>query len=157
MSGIVIDWMGRNIYWTDEGRGTINIARLMKETRLSKRRLLITAPHPRSIAMDPKCGLMYWSQWDSVVQISVLEINTPATIQRAWIGGSHIEVFVSTRLHSYIGPTDLPSTILGKSCIGQTYCHLSRIERINLDGSAREVKLFFFLKSQFLSFIPNTI
>lgn len=137
--GLAIDWMGRNIYWTDEGRGAISVARLMEETRLSKRRLLITAPHPRSIALDPKRGLMYWSQWESVVQVSVLEINTPATIQRAWMDGSHMEVFVSTGLH---WPNGLTIDYSGKK-LYWTDVHLSRIERINLDGSAREVKFLF--------------
>jgi len=87
--GLAIDWMGGNIYWTDEGRGAISVAQLANAT---KRRMLISVPHPRSIAVDPKRGLMYWSQWDSVVHLSQLETDSPATIHRAWMDGTHAEV-----------------------------------------------------------------
>jgi hypothetical protein len=135
--GLAIDWMSRNIYWTDEGRGAISVSRLdsMEEANLSKRRLLISVPHPRSIVVDPKRGLMYWSQWESVVQVSVLDINTPATIQRAWMDGTHIEVLVRQNLH---WPNGLTIDYAGKKMY---WCdvHLGRIERINLDGTNREV------------------
>ncbi|KAI9558491.1 hypothetical protein GHT06_015278 [Daphnia sinensis] len=135
--GLAIDWMSRNIYWSDEGRGAISVARLdsLGETSLSKRRLLISVPHPRSIVVDPKRGLMYWSQWESVVQVSVLDINTPATIQRAWMDGTHIEVLVRQNLH---WPNGLTIDYTGKKMY---WCdvHLGRIERINLDGTKREL------------------
>ena len=130
--GIAIDWMGRNIYWTDEGRAAISVARLDDAT---KRRMLIAVPHPRSIAIDPKRGFMYWSQWESVVQVTQLDVKTPATIQRAWMDGSHVEVFVSDNLH---WPNGLTIDYSGKRIY---WCdvYLSRIERINLDGNGREV------------------
>lgn len=138
--GLAIDWMSRNIYWADEGRGAISVARI-EDGMLSKRRLLISVPHPRSIVVDPKRGLMYWSQWESVVQVSVLDINTPASIQRAWMDGTHIEVLVHQNLH---WPNGLAIDYSGKKIY---WCdvHLGRIERINLDGSGREVRLQFIL------------
>jgi len=79
--------------------------------------------------------LMYWSQWESVVQVSVLEINTPAAIQRAWMDGTHIEVLVSQNLH---WPNGLTIDYVNKKIY---WCdvHLAKIERINLDGTGRQV------------------
>jgi hypothetical protein len=132
--GLAIDWMGRNIYFTDEGRGAISVARL-GEKSISKRRVLISVPHPRSISVDPKRGLMYWTQWESVVQVSVVEINTPDAIQRAGMDGTHIEVLVSQNLH---WPNGLTIDYVNKKIY---WCdvHLAKIERINLDGTGRQV------------------
>jgi integrin beta 2 len=53
--GLAIDWMGRNLYWTDEGLMTISVARL---DNVSMRRLLVYGNmfHPRAIVVDPKRG-----------------------------------------------------------------------------------------------------
>lgn len=143
--GIAIDWMGRNIYWTDEGRGTISVARLDDNSLPSKRRVLVKTSHPRSIVVDPKRGHMYWSQWESVMQVSVLEKSMPATIQRSWMDGTHVEVFATVGLHWPNGLT------VDYSARKLYWCdvHLGRIERINLDGSNREVS--FQLSSSALS------
>lgn len=53
--GLAIDWTGRNLFWTDEGLGTINVFKLDDST---KQKVLITDKinHPRSIVLDPKNG-----------------------------------------------------------------------------------------------------
>lgn len=128
--------MGRNVYWTDEGRGTISVARFEGDDALpTKRRVLVRASHPRSVVLDPKRGNMYWSQWESVVQVSVLEKSMPATIQRSWMDGTHVEVFVSQGLHWPNGLT------IDYSARKLYWCDvlLGQIERVNLDGTNREV------------------
>ncbi|KAI8432508.1 hypothetical protein MSG28_013509 [Choristoneura fumiferana] len=60
--GLAIDWMGENLYWTDDALGQIAVARLSAP---EQRRVLIREAqyHPRSIALDPQNGVMYWSVW----------------------------------------------------------------------------------------------
>ena len=60
--GMAVDWIGQNLYWTDEGLRGIFVADL-KEA--SKRLLLISKDlvHPRSIVVDSANGVMYWANW----------------------------------------------------------------------------------------------
>lgn len=53
--GLAIDWTGRNLFWTDEGLGTINVFKIDDPT---KQKVLIVDKvyHPRSIVLDPKNG-----------------------------------------------------------------------------------------------------
>lgn len=53
--GLAIDWMGRNLYWTDEGLSLISVANL---DNIKLRRTLIQDNmfHPRAIVLDPDKG-----------------------------------------------------------------------------------------------------
>lgn len=53
--GLAIDWTGRNLFWTDEGLGTVNVFKLDDPT---KQKVLINDKvyHPKSIVLDPKNG-----------------------------------------------------------------------------------------------------
>lgn len=86
--GLAIDWMSRNIYWTDEGLARIYVAKL---TNTTQRKILIhdVMFHPRSIVLDPKKGMMYWSDWATGTA-------QPGRIEKAWMDGSNRELFVST-------------------------------------------------------------
>ena len=52
--GIAVDWVARNLYWTDTGTDRIEVARLNGTSR----RVLISErlDEPRSIALDPMRG-----------------------------------------------------------------------------------------------------
>ena len=53
-SGVAVDWMGRNIYWTDSWHDVIEVAKLDG----SERKVLISSGlvDPRAIIVDPPNG-----------------------------------------------------------------------------------------------------
>lgn len=57
--GVAIDWLGRNIFWTDEALKTINVARLDNP---DIRRVIVNNSlyHPRAIVLDPRKGFVYY-------------------------------------------------------------------------------------------------
>lgn len=54
--GIAVDWVARNLYWTDAGTDRIQISRLDG----SSRRVIIAdeLQEPRAIVLDPTAGLV---------------------------------------------------------------------------------------------------
>ncbi|KFM73279.1 Prolow-density lipoprotein receptor-related protein 1, partial [Stegodyphus mimosarum] len=53
--GLAIDWMGRNLYWTDEGLLAIYVAKL-DDSSVKKRLIYDNMAHPKAIVVDPKRG-----------------------------------------------------------------------------------------------------
>lgn len=53
--GLAVDWMGLNLYWTDDALGRVSVARLDAP---GVRRALVQERdyNPRSIALDPAQG-----------------------------------------------------------------------------------------------------
>ncbi|XP_067123645.1 low-density lipoprotein receptor-related protein 1 isoform X3 [Centruroides vittatus] len=132
--GLAVDWMGRNLYWTDEGLLAIFVARLSNST-IRKRIVHLNMSHPRAIVVDPKRGYMYWSDW-STEPHSNTENQFEGKIERAYMDGTHREVFVS----NLQWPNGLSLDYADKKLY---WCDsfLHRIERINLDGTNREILL----------------
>lgn len=60
--GLAVDWIGRNLYWIDSNLDQIEVAKLNG----SFRRTLIAGnmESPRAIALDPREGLLFWTDWD---------------------------------------------------------------------------------------------
>lgn len=57
VEGIAVDWIGNNLYWTNDGyRKTINVARLEKASQSRKTLLEGEMSHPRGIVVDPVNG-----------------------------------------------------------------------------------------------------
>lgn len=61
--GLAVDWIGGNLYWVDSNLDQIEVARVNG----SFRRTLIAGDmaSPRAIALDPRDGLLFWTDWDS--------------------------------------------------------------------------------------------
>lgn len=57
VEGIAVDWIGNNLYWTNDGhRKTIAVARLEKAAQSRKTLLEGDMSHPRGIVVDPANG-----------------------------------------------------------------------------------------------------
>lgn len=83
--GLAIDWIGHNIYWVESTLDHIEVASLDG----SSRRTLIAGDmdSPRAIAVDPRYGYMFWSDWDK---------RNPR-IERATMSGEQRQVLVNIK------------------------------------------------------------
>uniref|UniRef100_A0A665U967 Low density lipoprotein receptor-related protein 8, apolipoprotein e receptor n=1 Tax=Echeneis naucrates TaxID=173247 RepID=A0A665U967_ECHNA len=83
--GLAVDWVHKNIYWTDSGNKSISVA--TGDGR--KRKVLIATElsEPRAIAVDPHQGFMYWSDW-----------GVQAKIEKAGMNGVDRQVLVSEHI-----------------------------------------------------------
>ena len=62
-----MDWVGHNLYWVvREARSSIQVAQLSGGlTGAGAKTLVSDAVHsPRALALDPRDGLMFWTDWE---------------------------------------------------------------------------------------------
>lgn len=83
--GLAVDWIGRNLYWCDKGKDTIEVSKLNGKYR----RVLVRSglEEPRAIALDPYEGYMYWTDWG----------NQPY-IGKADMDGTNIKILINESL-----------------------------------------------------------
>ncbi|XP_032801941.2 low-density lipoprotein receptor-related protein 2 [Petromyzon marinus] len=67
--GIAVDWVGRHIYWTDAQISRIEVALL--DGRYRKQLINSVLDKPATIALNPKLGMMYWTDWGVVPKIEM--------------------------------------------------------------------------------------
>uniref|UniRef100_A0A3B4T9B6 Very low-density lipoprotein receptor n=1 Tax=Seriola dumerili TaxID=41447 RepID=A0A3B4T9B6_SERDU len=81
--GIAVDWIYKNMYWSDLSTKTISVANFngTKQKVLFSRGL----KEPASIAVDPLSGFLYWSDW-----------GEPAKIEKSGMNGVDRQVLVAT-------------------------------------------------------------
>lgn len=120
--GLAVDWVARNLYWTDTGRNTIEASRLDG----SCRKVLInnSLDEPRAIAVFPRKGYLFWTDWGHI-----------AKIERANLDGSERKVLINTDLGWPNGLTLDYDT----RRIYWVDAHLDRIESADLNGKLRQV------------------
>ncbi|KAI1237378.1 Low-density lipoprotein receptor-related protein 1B [Lamprotornis superbus] len=131
VEGIAVDWIGNNLYWTNDGhRKTIAVARLEKAAQSRKTLLEGDMSHPRGIVVDPVNGWMYWTDWEEdEIDASV------GRIEKAWMDGYSRQVFVTSKMLWPNGLTlDYRANVL-------YWCdaYYDHIERIYLNGTDRKV------------------
>uniref|UniRef100_A0A3Q4GIN8 Very low density lipoprotein receptor n=1 Tax=Neolamprologus brichardi TaxID=32507 RepID=A0A3Q4GIN8_NEOBR len=81
--GIAVDWIYKNLYWSDLATKTISVASFngTKQKVLFNRGL----KEPADIAVDPLSGFLYWSDW-----------GEPAKIEKSGMNGVDRRVLVAT-------------------------------------------------------------
>ncbi|XP_031616659.1 prolow-density lipoprotein receptor-related protein 1 isoform X3 [Contarinia nasturtii] len=60
--GLAVDWIGYNLYWVDSNLDQIEVAQI---NGLYRRTLIAgEMDSPRALALDPREGLLFWTDWD---------------------------------------------------------------------------------------------
>ena len=117
--GMAVDWVGRNLYWTDEGMQAIYVAAL-GDGEQKKLLLHENMTHPRSVIVDPgttsshfgynvilyiilhyvpESGLLYWTDWLSGQMVS----RESGRIESAWMDGTHRKLIIGKNTRYGIG------------------------------------------------------
>lgn len=134
--GLAVDWMAGNLYWSDEGLLTINVARLNNP---SWRKVIAESnmSHPRAVAVHPKAGYLFWTDWADLSDITAG--RWVAKIERANLNGGDRRALIKSQVH---WPNGLAIDYGGGSSQGWLYwcdAYMDRIERIRFDGTDRQV------------------
>lgn len=130
-AGLAVDWVGNNLFWTDQRLQTINVVRLDKKE--SWKVLPVNTTHPKAIVVDPLEGYIYWTDWVYYPR----DPAASATIQRADMDGSNQITFLPKEV---IFPTGLFLDAANKELYWADSL-FNRIEKISLNGSTKPVKV----------------
>ncbi|KFB35929.1 AGAP008193-PA-like protein [Anopheles sinensis] len=108
--GLAVDWISRRLYWSNYKKGTINVASLDNP---DQRTVLIShLNNPRSIAVDPYRGKLYWKATDA---IGVYEQRANQTIEWSNLDGTERQILIGRPL--IYSPTDIKvSMATGELC-----------------------------------------
>uniref|UniRef100_T1IUN7 EGF-like domain-containing protein n=1 Tax=Strigamia maritima TaxID=126957 RepID=T1IUN7_STRMM len=129
--GIAVDWIAKNMYFTDTDlsgkvpRGTIYVSLLDGRYRRALVKDFLQVP--TSIATSPVYGRMYWT-----------DTGNDPKIESAWMDGTKRKVLVSERLAS---PTGITVDYAMRNRIFWSDSKLNVIESVNWEGSDRMVHL----------------
>ncbi|XP_070532290.1 very low-density lipoprotein receptor-like isoform X1 [Ptychodera flava] len=120
VEGLAVDWIGRNLYYTNTGIDMIGVCTLsgLHQSKIIDQDL----DEPRGIALDPNSGYMYWTDWG----------NRPK-IERAWMDGTHREAIVTEKL---VFPNGITIDYVMQKLYWVDASH-DVIEYSNMDGSDR--------------------
>ncbi|KAK6630731.1 hypothetical protein RUM44_002900 [Polyplax serrata] len=134
VEAVAYDYLGNNIYWTDEGTSLIKVVSV-SNTTFVKTVVSGNLSQPKSLAIDFKRRQLYWTDWTPM-------IHTFGKIERAWLNGDHRETLVSDNV---VWPSGLTFDF-SRDILYWCDTFLEVIEQINLDKSGRR-KVFPELKT----------
>nr|XP_032807603.1 low-density lipoprotein receptor-related protein 2-like isoform X3 [Petromyzon marinus] len=83
--GIAVDWVGRLLYWTDEGAGRVEVALL--DGRYRTQIVSTNLQQPSALALNPVLGLIFWA-----------DRGERPRLESAWMDGRQRRVLVSDAL-----------------------------------------------------------
>ncbi|XP_078263776.1 low-density lipoprotein receptor-related protein 8 [Rhinoraja longicauda] len=122
---LAIDWIHKNIYWTDSGTKSISVATI---DGTKKKTLIHTElENPRAIVVDPIQGFMYWSDWGS-----------PAKIEKAGLNGLNRQSLVKDNIE---WPNGITLDLLNQR-LYWVDSKLHQLSSIDLNGGNRKILLF---------------
>nr|BDQ29913.1 very low density lipoprotein receptor c3 [Scyliorhinus torazame] len=122
--GLAVDWIHKNIYWTDAGPKTLSVGNFDG----TKRKILFNTnlKEPASIVADPLTGFIYWSDW-----------GAPAKIEKAGMNGADRQLFVSREIY---WPNGIALDLV-KSRLYWVDSKLHTLSSIDLNGQDRRTVL----------------
>ncbi|XP_015843100.1 low-density lipoprotein receptor-related protein 2 [Peromyscus maniculatus bairdii] len=121
--GLAVDWIGRHIYWSDAKSQRIEVATL--DGRYRKWLITTQLDQPAAIVVNPKLGLMFWT-----------DQGKEPKIESAWMNGEHRSVLVSQDLG---WPNGLSIDYLNDDRIYWSDSKEDVIETIKYDGTDRRL------------------
>ena len=120
--GLAIDYLGRNLFFTDTTTDRIEVSKLDG----TNRKVLIShgLDEPRDITLDLVFGYMYWSDW-----------GVDAKIERAWLDGSHRTTIITENI---TWPNGIALDVTEQRIY---WCDAkwNQIESANVDGTDRKI------------------
>uniref|UniRef100_A0A9L0IKU4 Low-density lipoprotein receptor-related protein 2 n=1 Tax=Equus asinus TaxID=9793 RepID=A0A9L0IKU4_EQUAS len=119
--GLAVDWVGRHIYWSDAKSQRIEVAKL--DGRYRKWLISTQLDQPAAVVVNPKLGLMYWTDW-----------GKEPKIESAWMDGQHRIILVKEDLG---WPTGLSIDYLNNDQIYWSDFKENVIETMKHDGTDR--------------------
>ncbi|XP_025833299.1 low-density lipoprotein receptor-related protein 4 [Agrilus planipennis] len=119
-NGLAVDWIANNLYWIDASQRVVGVTKIGP----GYQKILINEDleDPRSIAVFPSKGLMYFSDWGGKPKI-----------ERSFLDGSGRKVLIVDELRY---PTGLTLDYEKKRLYWSDY-YLDRIESSDLNGQNR--------------------
>ncbi|XP_013411103.1 prolow-density lipoprotein receptor-related protein 1 [Lingula anatina] len=129
VQGIAVDWTGNNIFWGDDGRKAIMVAKIEKP-EINKTLVSGNMSALRDVVVDPVEGFMFWSD---LVQNP--QDGKRAKIERANMDGSGRKVLVS----DYIQWSNSLFLDRVQKKVYWIDAHYDRIERMDYNGNNREL------------------
>ncbi|XP_059621431.1 very low-density lipoprotein receptor-like isoform X4 [Phlebotomus argentipes] len=123
--GLAVDWIYNHIYFTDTHKCTIELTNF--DGNMGKVLIKDDMEIPRSIALDPLNGWMYWTDWGSSPRI-----------ERAGMDGTHRMAIVT---YDVKWPNGITLDLVRKR-VYWVDAKLNEISSCNYDGSGRNVVLY---------------